>query len=450
MSAEHKFPKDFLWGAATCSYVFEGAAWEDGKGESIWDRFCAIPGKILNGDKIDVACDHYHRYKEDVAIMKEMGLGAYRFSISWPRIFPEGKGAANPRGLDFYRRLCESLLEVGIKPAATIYHWDLPARLQDAGGWANRDTAKHYRDYAACLFEKLGDLVPMWITHNEPWCVAFLGNGTGHQAPGIKDYKVAVQVSHHLLLSHGLAVEAFRQSPVCKTGTIGITLNLSPIHARSASAADEAARRRQDAALNRWFLDPIFKAEYPAEAWQWYERKGWLPEMAQGDLELVAQPLDFLGINYYNRGIVYDDPQESIYGLSSVCGGNANEEKEKGIWYPQGLRELLIRIKQDYGDIPQYITENGWPVTDTLDGHGHVNDEVRIKYIREHLVEAARALEQGVDLRGYFVWSLTDNFESAYGYSSRFGLIYIDYADLKRIWKKSAYWYRDVIRNNAV
>lgn len=437
-----KFPTDFIWGAATASYQIEGGVAEDGRGESIWDRFSATPGKVLKGDTGAVACDHYHRWREDIKLMKALNLQAYRFSIAWPRVIPTGRGAVNAKGLDFYDQLVDSLLEAGIAPYATLYHWDLPQVLEDKGGWTNRDTAYAYAEYAEAVLKRLGDRVKGWITHNEPWCAAFLGYRDGHHAPGLTDPRAAVSAVHHLLLSHGLAMPIIRQyAPQAKAG---ITLNLTPFYAATNSSADQEAVRIADCEQNRLFLDPIFKGYYPSDHVLMQEMSGEL--IKSGDLTTIAAPIDFLGINYYRRSVVKAD---------SADPNKVIELHPDGIYttmdwevYPEGLYTLLKRLQRDY-PTHYMITENGASDSDVPDGSGHVYDELRLDYLRGHFQQAHRAIEEGVQLEGYFVWSLMDNFEWAFGYERRFGIIYVDYQTQQRIIKESGHWYSSVINNNG-
>lgn len=446
--AERLFPKEFLWGAATASYQVEGAFDEDGKGESIWDRFSHTPGKVLNGDTGDVACDHYHRYRDDVKLMRNLGLKAYRFSISWPRIFPSGGGRPNQKGLDFYRSLVDALLNAGIKPVATLYHWDLPQALQDKGGWPQRDTAEYYADYAAYMFEKLGDSVALWITHNEPWVVSVLGYGIGVHAPGIRDLSLAVKAAHNLLLSHGKAVKIFRDLKLGDS-KIGITLNLTPVYPASSSEADKEAARRYDGFSNRWFLDPIFKGRYPEDLMEVFGGAGYLPQIDSHDFDVIAAPIDFLGVNYYTRTVVQASEANRPLMASQVEPKTNITEMGWEI-YPQGLYDLLTRIHKEYGGPLIYITENGAAFKDTVNESGEVEDNQRIDYFKQHFIRLHEAIRDGVKVAGYFAWSLMDNFEWAYGYSKRFGIVYVDYPTQERIPKKSALWYRGVIEENGV
>jgi beta-glucosidase len=441
MTTPASFPPGFLWGAATASYQIEGAPHEDGKGESIWDRFSHTPGKVSNGDTGDLACDHYHRWPQDVELMREMGLGAYRFSVAWPRILPEGRGAVNRAGLDFYDRLTDALLEKGIVPFVTLYHWDLPQALQDAGGWNNRDTARLFADYAEIVATRLGDRVKRWITHNEPIVAAFNGHYTGEHAPGIKDLGVAYQVAHHLLLSHGLATQVLKsQNQGFQTG---ITLNLTVAHPAGDSSDDEAAARRQDGYSNRWFLDPVFRGSYPEDMLEIIGSHA--PSVQDGDMATITSPLDFLGINYYSRSVVRHDPGNPPFNMSQVKPRGAEYTDANWEVYPDGLRELLERLHRDYPAPAYYVTENGAAFPDLLSPGDKVHDPRRQAYLEAHFEAAASAISAGVPLKGYFVWSLMDNFEWALGYSKRFGIIYVDYPTQRRIWKDSALWYRECI-----
>jgi len=440
------FPEQFLWGAATAAYQIEGAYNEDGKGESIWDRFSHIPGNIWNNETGDVACDHYHRYEEDVKLLKELGVNTYRFSISWARIFPEGKGKPNERGIEFYKRLCDKLLENGIKPTVTLYHWDLPQKLQDRGGWANRETADCFEQYARYVFKELGDQVPIWITHNEPWVVSFAGNWEGRHAPGIRDFSTALQVSHHLLLSHGKVVKAYREMGF--GGKIGITLNMNPVYPAGDGQEDIEAAKRFDGFHNRWFADPIFKGEYPGELLRWYEGKVKVPDITSEDMETINQPIDFLGVNnYFSSVIKFDGGNWPI----QATGVDTGKDKTDMGWEinAEGIYDLLMYLHKEYKGIKILITENGAAFNDIVNREGRVEDDNRLDYLYRHLQQVHRAISAGVDVAGYYVWSLMDNFEWARGYSKRFGLIYVDYKTQRRIFKKSALWYKEVIKNNG-
>jgi len=446
MSTITSFPPDFIWGAATASYQIEGAWDEDGKGESIWDRFSHTPGKIANGDTGDVACDHYHRWREDVALMKEIGLQAYRFSIAWPRLLPEGQGSVNQPGLDFYDQLVDGLLEAGIEPFVTLYHWDLPQALQDQGGWPARAAAEAFVEYADLASRTLGDRVRHWMTLNEPYVSAFVGYLEGRHAPGHSDLDEALAAAHHLLLAHGWAVPVIRHNS--PDAQVGIAVNLSGQTPASPSAADRAAAWRGDGILNRWFLDPLSARGYPADIMQHYGRP--MDFVQAGDLEAIAAPLDFLGVNYYSRRIVRNTEIPKARNVPRTVFPNP-ERTEMG-WevYPQGLYELLGRLHFDYRFPSLYVTENGAAYPDQIGSDGRVDDPARVAYLKAHFTEAARAIAAGVPLRGYFVWSLMDNFEWSHGYSKRFGLVYVDYRTQRRVWKTSAHWYRRVITDNAV
>ncbi len=442
------FPDDFLWGAATSAYQIEGAWNLDGKGESIWDRFCHQPYKIRTGENGDVACDHYLRMQADVAQMQELGLQTYRFSISWPRVLPAGFGSINQPGLDFYDRLVDRLLEANILPNVTLNHWDLPQALQEAGGWPNRQMVEWFGDYARLIFDRLGDRVKMWTTHNEPWVVAFLGYGTGIHAPGICDFTQAYQTVHNLLLSHGRAVQIFRQGRY--RGEIGIVLNLNHFIPASDAQSDLAAYRRVDDQSYALFLDPIFRGNYPAKHLEWIATHQ--PQIGTGDLDLIRQPLDFLGINFYHTGQVVFGTDGGLLKSKQLpysAPGWGQTEMGWGI-DPAGLTAVLLKVKDWCGDLKIYITENGCALVDEPDESGFVEDWGRVGYLRAHLQAAHQAIEQGVNLRGYYVWSLMDNFEWERGYHPRFGLVRVDYPSGERIPKQSAYWYRQVIHANAI
>ncbi len=436
------FPPGFQFGAATAAIQIEGAT--DARGASIWDSFCRVPGRVAGGHTTDVACDHYHRWEEDLDLMADLGLRAYRFSISWPRVLPAGSGAPSRKGLDFYRRLVDGLRTRGIEPFATLYHWDLPQALQDAGGWPRRETAERFADYAAVVFEEL-DGVSRWITHNEPWVIAFLGHAYGSKAPGHRDWREALHAGHNVLLSHGLATRAFRELSR-PDGRIGIALDFYPAYPASDSERDREATRRWDAVRNRWFLDAVLRGAYPADALAWFEaRLGPLELGEDGDFELIAQPVDFLGANYYTRAVVRADPDDEPLGLTEV----APTLPTTGMGWeiaPDSLHELLVGLKRDYGDIPIAITENGSAYDDPVPTNGVVEDPERLAYLRAHLAAVERAAADGVNVEGYFAWSLLDNFEWEHGYEKRFGIVYVDYATQRRIPKQSALWYRDFIQ----
>jgi beta-glucosidase len=424
----------FAFGVATAAYQIEGGAREGGRGESIWDRFSHTPGKTAGGDTGDVACDHYHRWREDVDLIAGLGVDAYRFSIAWPRVQPLGHGAWNDQGIAFYDRLVDRLLERGIQPHATLYHWDLPQALQDLGGWAARDTAHHFARYAQKIGQVLGDRLATLATHNEPWCTAYLGHEQGKFAPGARDAALAHQVSHHLLLSHGLALQALRADGV--RAPLGIVLNQSPAHAASDSEADRRAARTAYHGYVSWFMDPLFLGRYPDDPG--LQRA---PRVAGGDMDTIRQPLDFLGINYYTR--MWCSTAQPP--LPAPCALGVTDMG----WeiYPDGLSELLLEIHRCYaphGLPPIYITENGMAESD-VPADGAVHDPRRIDYLHRHLQALAHARRAGVDLRGYFCWSLMDNYEWDSGYAKRFGIVHVDYASQRRTLKDSAHWYRDLL-----
>jgi beta-glucosidase len=433
------------FGAATAAFQIEGATRADGRGESIWDRFCRTPGKVANGDTGDVACEHYRRFEADLDLMAALGLESYRFSIAWPRVQPTGRGPVNVAGLRFYRELAEGLRARGIEPIATLYHWDLPQALQDEGGWAARDTAALFAEYASVCGDALGDVVTQWITHNEPWVVAFLGHAAGVKAPGIRDWPTALRVSHHLLLSHGLAVQALRAS-AGEEIDVGIALNLAPVHAAGPGDDHHAAATRMDGHLNRWFLDPVLRRRYPDDMLDLYERLygGPLADQRNGDLPVIAEPIDFLGVNYYFPQRVFAAPQDGPLGLrhapppppTTTMGWEVD---------PGGLHELLMRLRRDYGPLPVYITENGASFDDPPATDGLVEDPQRTAYLRGHLESLAQAVVDGADVRRYCVWSLLDNFEWEHGYDKRFGIVRVDYRTQRRSPKRSGIWYRDFI-----
>jgi len=430
------YPEDFVWGAATAAFQIEGAADRDGRGESIWDRFCRVPGAVAGGDTGDIACDHYRLWESDLDLLSDMNVRSYRFSVAWPRIFPRGKGAVNPQGLDFYGRLIDGLLERGIRPAVTLYHWDLPQALQDEGGWTNRDTCGRFADYADTLFRAFSDRVPSWITINEPWVAAFVGHWHGTHAPGIRDYPAALSAAHHLLLAHGRAVEAFRSAAV--PGEVGITCDMASFYPHSDSPEDRAAALRERQFRVDWYTRPVLKGSYPAELLDWYGERDLRPPVREGDMALIGQPVDFLGINYYtSQDLVRgkDWPLETRV----VPTGRSVTEMDWEI-RPEGLTDLLLFLKEEYPGTSLYVTENGAAYSDGPDEKGRVADARRTDYLRAHFLAAGRAIAQGAPLKGYYVWSLMDNFEWAFGYSRRFGLIHVDYPSQKRTPKDSALW----------
>ncbi|PYE54627.1 GH1 family beta-glucosidase [Deinococcus yavapaiensis] len=430
------FPPGFVFGVATSSYQIEGATHEDGRGPSIWDTFCREPGRISDGSSGDVACDHYHRWPEDLDLIRSLGTDAYRFSIAWPRIQPSGKGPANEKGLDFYERLVDGMLERGLAPYATLYHWDLPQALQDEGGWANRDVASRFAEYARLVAERLGDRVRSYATLNEPWCSSILSYQIGEHAPGLRDRKLALAAAHHLLLGHGEATRVLRS--LTKTAEVGIVLNLNPAYPASNDAADVAAARRSDGTFNRWFLDPIFKGAYPQDIVEAYGDD--MPSVESGDFDVISSAIDFLGVNYYSRSVDSANgqvrPSESSYT-------HMNWEV-----YPRGLTDLLVRVQRDYAPKAMFVTENGAAYEDELEG-GRVHDTERVKYFQEHLEAVRDAVRFGANVRGYFAWSLMDNFEWAFGYSRRFGLVYTDYGNQSRVLKNSALWYQALLTGRS-
>ncbi|MBW8482273.1 GH1 family beta-glucosidase [Actinomadura parmotrematis] len=456
-----EFPPGFGWGAATAAYQIEGAWDEDGRGPSIWDDFSHTPGKVLNGDTGDVAVDHYHRFEGDVGLMREVGLTAYRFSISWTRVLPAGAGEVNQAGLDFYRRLVDRLLEAGIAPWPTLYHWDLPSPLEAAGGWPDRDTAHRFADYAAVVHEALGDRVRNWTTINEPWCAAFLGYASGEHAPGRRDGAASLRAAHHLMLGHGLAVEAMRARQ--PANRFGAAVNLYAVSAASGHPDDLDAARRIDGLQNRFFLDPLLLGRYPDDVLADVADLGFAP--ADADLKTIAQPLDHLGVNYYTRHTVSGRPGEATQAVSSPFSSHSpwvgsghvrfvdGGRPATGMGWEideEGLLEVLTRLHREYPALPLHITENGAGYDEVPDAGGTVHDEGRIDYVRRHLTACHRAIAAGVPLRGYFVWSLLDNFEWAWGYGKRFGMIHVDYATQRRTLKDSARWYAEVIERGAL
>jgi beta-glucosidase len=434
-----QFPPDFVWGTATASYQVEGAADEDGRSESIWDRFCATPGKVRNGDSGAIACDFYHRYREDIGLMGELGTNAFRLSIAWPRVLPDGRGRVNERGLDFYDGVVDALLEAEITPFVTFYHWDLPQVLEDQGGWPARATVDAFSEYVAAVAARLGDRVDHWITHNEPWVASWLGYGWGHHAPGRTSEADALAAAHHLLLSHGRAVEILRAgSP---RSQVGITLDLHPVYPASNDEADVAAARHVEGFHNRWFLDPIFRGSYPDDLLEYFGSNA--PQVEDGDLEAIQAPIDFLGVNNYSRSLVRANPN----GGRPIRVREPDSQYTDMDWevYPEGLHDLLVQVSRDYSPPALYITENGAAFPDVRGHDGSVRDPERRDYLERYIAAVGRALEAGAPVKGYFVWTLLDNFEWAWGYWKRFGLVYVDFPTLERVPKESFSWYRDFI-----
>jgi beta-glucosidase len=434
------FPGGFLWGVATSAYQIEGAWNADGKGESIWDRFSHAAGNIKNGDTGDVACDHYHRYKEDVALMKELGVQTYRFSVSWSRVLPKGKGVVNKTGLNFYKSLVDELLRSGIDPWVCLYHYDLPQALQDGGGWANRNIIRYFADYAELMGRELGDKVRRWVILNEPGLTARAGYLVGVNAPGAKNLELSLKVSHNLQLAQGKAVQALRD--VNRNFQIGTIIDLTPVHPISDAEKDRKAADNLDEFLIRWYIDPLFKGAYPPLA----RKMGLKPD--QQDLDLIKQPLNFLGVNYYTRFLATHDPSNPVTEARVVKKRTPTGEMGWEI-YPDGLYEVLMRLHKGYGNPTLYVTENGVAFEDNVTKEGSVQDDDRIVFIRDHLISVYRAIKDGATVKGYSVWSIIDNFEWADGYSPRFGLVHTDYQTQKRTPKKSYYWYKQVIANNG-
>jgi beta-glucosidase len=435
---------NFFWGAATAAFQIEGATREDGRGESIWDRFAATPGKILTGETGDLACDSYHHYDEDIALMRELGVNAYRLSIAWPRVIPTGDGAINEAGLSYYDRVINALRAANIEPFVTLYHWDLPQALQDRGGWANRATIDAFVRYVDVIVSRLGDRVTYWATHNEPWCISILSNEIGEHAPGLHDRKIALQVAHNLLVAHGKAVPVIRQR--CPNGKVGIVLNFTPAYPATDSAADERATRLTNDHVNRWFIDPLMGRGYPISGWEAYGTD--IPRIAPGDMETISVPLDFLGVNYYTRSVVHDPTDDSNARVLNQRDNNVTDRD----WeiYPQGMEDLLTWLHSEYQLSEVFLAENGASYNDTVSSDGRVHDPKRIDFLRQHLETLLRAINAGIPVHGYFCWSLLDNFEWAFGTSSRFGLAYTDFTTQQRIIKDSGYWYGRVARANAL
>jgi beta-glucosidase len=427
------FPSDFVWGAATAAYQVEGAATEDGRGESIWDRFSATPGKVVNGDTGAVACDTYHRYAEDIGLMRSLDIGAFRLSVAWPRILPEGRGRVNQAGLDFYDRLVDDSLANGLDPYVTLYHWDLPQVLEDRGGWPARETVEAFTEYTEVVVSRLGDRVRHWITQNEPWVASWLGYGLGVHAPGRKSDSDALAAGHHILVAHGRAAEVLRRE--APASEVGIAIDLVPMYPFSDNEADVEAAHREDGFRNRWFLEPVLGRGYPEDMLERYDEI--LPTIEDGDMDTIAAPLDFLGINYYTRSVV-----RASVGEVPAEGA---EHTEMG-WevYPDGLYRLLVHLQTVYEPPELYITENGAAFADARE-NGRVADSRRVSYLEGHLDAVVAAIAEGVPVRGYFLWSLLDNFEWAFGYSRRFGIVYVDFDTLERVPKDSFTWYRDFI-----
>jgi beta-glucosidase len=435
------FPSHFIWGASTAAYQIEGAVSEDGRGTSIWDTFSHTPGKVLNGDTGDQACDHYHRWREDLALLRELGVGAYRFSIAWPRIVPDGSGVCNVAGLDWYDRLVDALLGSGIEPWVTLYHWDLPQPLEDAGGWPERATAAAFAHYAEIVGDRLGDRVRNWMTLNEPWCSAFLGYQIGEHAPGRRDLRLALAAAHTLLLAHGGAVEVLRS--ISPGSRIGIVLNPTHVEPATPDEADAAAARRVDGWLNRWFLDPLYGRGYPADMLEQFAPHFQPP--SDEDLRTIAAATDVLGVNYYRPNVVRADPSDGFLGSRGVQQPHEPVTQMDWVVRPDGLTRLLLRLHRDYPVGSLAVTENGAAYADPPPADGQLHDPERTQYLAQHIQAVGQALAAGVPLVAYFVWSFLDNFEWAKGFSHRFGLVYVDYATQRRVLKDSGRWYQRMI-----
>ena len=446
------FPDGFVWGTATAAYQIEGAKDEDGKGESIWDRFAGTPGKTADGKDARVACDHYHRYAADFDLMKELGLRNYRFSIAWPRVIPDGSGSVNQKGLDFYDRLVDAMRERGIRPFATLFHWDLPQALQDRGGWTNRATVDAFVRYTEAVTRRLGDRVKDWMTHNEPWVVAFVGHLFGDHAPGLHDLPTALATAHGILLSHGRAVPVIRANSA--GASVGIVHNLEWVEPASPREEDVAAAMRHDGAFNRWFLDPVFRGSYPGDMLAWYGADA--PAVRPGDMEAISAPVDFLGVNFYTRRVMAHDPAgRGTMGRSILAARQVHwpfvpraafEEWEMNA---ESLYRLLLRVQREYRPGFMYVTENGTPLPDTVGPDGAVHDPVRTRYIARHAAAVRQAVTDGADVRGYFLWSFLDNFEWGFGFTKRFGMTWVDYETQKRVVKDSGRWYGKTARENG-
>jgi beta-glucosidase len=446
-------PEGFVWGVATSAFQIEGAHDVDGRGPSIWDTFAAQPGAIADGSNARVACDHYHRFEQDIQIIRSLGVRAYRFSVSWPRILPTGRGAVNAAGLDFYERLVDALLAAGIDPWLTLYHWDLPQALEDGGGWVSRSTVDAFVEFANSVSRRLGDRVTHWITHNEPWCASVLGYAQGEHAPGKKSWPDALVAAHHILLSHGRAVPVLRSN--VRGARVGITINTSPCVPASPSRADRDAARQFDGELHRWFLDPLYFGSYPQDVVDAHARAGRLPHglhfVQPGDLEAIAAPTDFLGINYYTRAVVRSDGISEAQNEPRTIPTPAPEELTDMGWevYPEGLTQSLVRLHADYRPAALVITENGAADATGPGPDGSVDDTRRCDYLKRHVRACLDALEAGVPLEGYFLWSLLDNFEWAFGCSKRFGIVWVDFETQARIVKASAHVYSRLLRQGG-
>jgi beta-glucosidase len=441
-----QFPKGMQWGTATAAYQVEGAAFEDGRGLSIWDTFSHTPGKVKNNDNGDVACNSYHRYEEDIELLDELGANVYRFSVSWPRIYPNGQGELNQKGLDYYHKLVNSLVDKEIEPMLTLYHWDLPQALQDQGGWADRNTIDAFSQYAETIFKEFNGKVKYWQTINEPLCAAFLSNYRGVHAPGYQDLQLAVDISHNLLLAHGKAVKIFRDLGI--EGQIGTATNTTWREPFSNLMEDIEACRREIGHNIDWFLDPIFKGEYPHYLVDWFKKKGAHLHIEDGDMEVIQQPIDFIGVNYYSGNVARYKENEGLLDIENI-EIDYNHTHIGWPIYADGFYKVFHYLAERYGNIPLFITENGACCKDDL-VDGKVNDQDRIHYYKQHLTAVSRAIDSGIPIIGYLAWSLLDNFEWADGYGKRFGLVYIDFQSQDRNKKESYHWYKEVIANGSM
>jgi beta-glucosidase len=448
-----EFPKGFVWGSATATYQIDGAWDEAGKGESIWDRFASNPDNIADRRDGRVACDHYHRFADDFDLMASLGLRHYRFSIAWPRVIPDGDGAVNPAGLDFYDRLVDAMLARGIRPYATLFHWDLPQGLQDGGGWAQRSTIDAYVRYADVVARRLGDRVKDWMTHNEPWVFAFVGHLFGAHAPGLRDLRTSLAVAHHLLVSHGKAVPAIRAA--CAGARVGIVHNLEWIEPASDRPEDVAAAARHDGAFNRWFLDPVYGRGYPEDLLAWYGAD--VPRIEPGDLEAAAAATDFLGVNYYTRRLMAHDPRgrgttgRDVFAARQVYWPFVPRAHfDEWEIAPEGLYRTLLRVQREYAPAAMLVTENGTSWPDQPGPDGAVHDLIRVRYLARHAAAVWQAIQDGADVRGYFAWSFMDNFEWGFGYTKRFGIVHVDYETQARTVKDSGRWYAQLAARNAL
>jgi beta-glucosidase len=441
------FPQDFVWGTAAASYQIEGAVNEDGRGKSIWDTFSHTKGNIDDGETGDIACDHYHRYKEDLGLMRSMNIKNYRCSLAWPRIFPSGSGSVNQKGLDFYDRLFDACLEMEITPWLTLFHWDLPQALQEKGGFANRDCVDRFCEYTDKVTAYFGDRIKNWMTFNEPWVYAYVGHLYAAHAPGLKDLPTALSVSHNIMLAHGKAMPIIRKN--VSGGKAGMVNNLAFVESATNKLEDIEAAKRWDLAFNRWFMDPLFGRGYPEELVAWYGKN--MPDIKDGDLEIMASPMDFLGVNYYTRRLVSYAPQDQHIKAVQVYRPHIKRaDFEESEIFPEGLYKVLVNIKEQYGNIPVYITESGTSGNDSISSDGCVHDPERVDYLRRHFAAAWQAIKEGCDIKGYFVWSIYDNFEWGFGFTKRFGVVYVDRENnLRRIIKDSGHFVASVFDRNG-